>query len=232
MAVGAKMLGSGRMTVADWTTEQLRTMIISGELADGAPLKQDALAATLGVSRIPVREALARLERDGLAASFPHRGYVVTGLSRSEIEELFGLRILLEPELIGAAIPRMSPADLDAVAATLEAYNAAIDRTDAASLGEQNIRYHMALYAPADRRRTLEIVRGLLVNTDRYARLVLTLQAGVEHARAEHTELLELCRQKAVSQAVTLTRNHIERARANLLELLEREPHKLTGREK
>src|SRR3546814_9117074 len=88
-------------------------MSLSGERPDGTPLRQDALAENMSTSRIPVREALSRLESEGLVASFPHRGYVVTGLSRAEIEELFDLRSLLEPELIRFAIPRLEARDLD-----------------------------------------------------------------------------------------------------------------------
>jgi DNA-binding GntR family transcriptional regulator len=210
-----------RSTVADATTDQLRRLIISGELAAGTPLRQDALAAELGVSRIPVREALSRLEGEGLAESFPHRGYVVTALSSDEISELFELRCLLEPELVGAAIPRMQPADLDAASAILAAYNADIDKADIPSWGAHNTRFHMAIYAPSRRRKTLEIVNGLLTNTDRYTRLVLTLGTGVEQAKEDHGGLLDLCRKRAINQAVALTRDHIQRARADLLQLLD-----------
>jgi DNA-binding GntR family transcriptional regulator len=82
----------------------------------------------------------------------------------------------------------------------------------------------MALYMPSQRRRTLEIVRGLLTNTDRYTRLVLTLGTGVAQAKEDHDGLLDLCRRKATNQAVALVRDHIQRARADLLELLDREP--------
>ena len=159
-----------RVTVADATTEQLRRAIISGQIADGTPLRQDALAAELGVSRIPVREALARLEAEGLAISYPHRGYVVTALSRDEVLELFELRTQLEPELLRAAIPKMTAEDLAHVHSILAAYNLDIDRADVSSWGEHNVRFHMVLYAPSQRRKTLEIVRGLLINTDRYTR--------------------------------------------------------------
>lgn len=211
-----------RMTVADTTTEQLRRLIISGELADGAPLRQDALAEQLGVSRIPVREALSRLEREGLAASYPHRGYVVTALSRAEIEELFDLRAMLEPELIREAIPRMTDVDLDAAKAVLDEYNSGIDAADVPTWGEFNTRYHLALYAPSDRKKTLEIVRGLLTNTDRYTRLVLTLGTGVEQAKEDHGGLLDLCRKRSINLAAALTRDHIQRARLDLLDLLDR----------
>jgi DNA-binding GntR family transcriptional regulator len=215
-----------RATVADVTTDQLRRLIISGELADGAPLRQDALAEELGVSRIPIREALSRLEGEGLAASSPHKGYVVTALSRDEISELFELRALLEPELIRAAIPKMTTADLEQAEAVLASYNVDIDNADVPSWGEHNTRFHMALYSPSQRRKTIEIVRGLLVNTDRYTRLVLTLGTGVEQAKEDHGGLLELCRKKAVNQAAALAHDHIQRAHADLLELLDQQPAK------
>jgi DNA-binding GntR family transcriptional regulator len=215
-----------RATVADVTTDQLRRLIISGELADGAPLRQDALAEELGVSRIPIREALSRLEGEGLAASSPHKGYVVTALSRDEISELFELRALLEPELIRAAIPKMTTADLEQAETVLASYNVDIDNADVPSWGEHNTRFHMALYSPSQRRKTIEIVRGLLVNTDRYTRLVLTLGTGVEQAKEDHGGLLELCRKKAVNQAAALAHDHIQRAHADLLELLDQQPAK------
>ena len=213
-----------RVTVADATTDQLRRLIISGELADGTPLRQEALAEELGVSRIPVREALSRLEGEGLAANFPHRGYVVTALSRDEIAELFDLRALIEPNLIALAIPNMTPDDLEQAKTVLSSYNADIDSADVPSWGEHNTRFHMALYAPAQRRKTLEIVRSLLVNTDRYTRLVLTLGTGVEQAKEDHGGLLEFCRKKSINQAAALTLDHIQRARADLVGLLDRQP--------
>src|SRR5262245_49870532 len=101
-------------TVADAATGELRRRIIAGEFVDGEPLRQDALAEDLGVSRNPIREALSRLESEGLVASIPYKGYVVTPLSSDEIRELFELRSLIEPELIRYAIPRMTNEDIDA----------------------------------------------------------------------------------------------------------------------
>jgi DNA-binding GntR family transcriptional regulator len=209
------------VTVADAAARELRQRIMSGELGDGFPLRQDALAAELGVSRIPIREALSRLESEGLVVSSPHRGYVVSALSSEEIRELFELRGLLEPELIRHAIPRMTSADLDAAEAILEQYERGLDSDDVRHWGELNVLYHMALYEPSGRRRTLEMVRGLLVNTDRYTRLVLTLESGPDDAKEDHSGLLEHCRKGAVNQAMALTRDHIQRACANLLAMLE-----------
>ncbi len=207
-------------TVADAVTRELRQRIMTGELPDGMPLRQDALAEELDVSRNPVREALTRLENEGLVSSKAYCGYVVNALSSDEIRELFELRSLLEPELIRHAIPKMTDADLAKAEAILDNFAAGLDMADVRHWGELNVSYHMALYEPSGRRRTLEIVRGLLVNTDRYTRLVLTLDDGPNDAKDDHSSLLNYCRRGNVSQAVALTRDHIDRASSNLLAML------------
>jgi DNA-binding GntR family transcriptional regulator len=209
-----------RVKVADAVTDRLRYLILSGGIADGSPLRQDSLAEQMGTSRIPVREALSRLESEGLVASYPHRGYVVTGLSREEIGELFDLRGMLEPELIRHAIPRLTEDDIANANNILTAYDAALDTDDVNSWGELNRRFHLALYAPSGRTKTLEIVRGLLVNADRYTRLVLTVGEGVSKAQEDHNGILELCRKGLVNQAVALTRDHIQRTWVDLLQML------------
>ena len=208
-------------TVADAVTRELRQRIMTGEYADGAPLRQDALAEELDVSRNPIREALNRLESEGLVASKAYCGYVVTALSRDEICELFDLRGQLEPELIRHAIPNMNESNFEKAEAILANYAVGLDTADVRHWGELNVSYHMALYEPSGRRRSLEIVRGLLVNTDRYTRLVLTLDEGPDDAKDDHSGLLDYCRRRNISQAMALTSDHIQRARANLLAMLD-----------
>src|SRR5438105_1199471 len=97
-----------RQTVAGMTIEALRERILRGDYPEGEPLRQDALADDLGVSRIPVREALRQLEAEGLVTFNPHRGAVVSSLSLEEIRELFELRAELETDLIRRATPKMN----------------------------------------------------------------------------------------------------------------------------
>src|SRR5438132_13826238 len=89
-----------RQTVAGMTVEALRERILRGDYPEGEPLRQDALADELGVSRIPVREALRQLEAEGLVTFSPHRGAVVSSLSLEEIDELFELRAQIECDML------------------------------------------------------------------------------------------------------------------------------------
>ena len=84
----------------------LRERILSGDAAPERPLRQDAIAAELGVSKIPLREAMARLEREGLVRAEPNRGWFVRPLSAAEASEVYALRLKLEPELAALAAAR------------------------------------------------------------------------------------------------------------------------------
>jgi len=209
-----------RRTTATAAAEAIRERILSGDLAEGESLRQDALAAELGISRIPVREAFRQLEAEGLVTLLPHRGAIVSSLSLDEIAEIFELRALLEPELLTLAIPRMTPADMATADAVLSDYERTLAAGDVHAWGQMNTWFHLALYSPAGRRRSLAIVHNLLSNADRYTRLQLVLTQGIERAMAEHRALLRFCATGAAVQAVTLLRHHIEAVGVELLDFL------------
>ena len=109
----AAIVPLARQTVASMTLDAIRDGILHGIYTEGEPLRQDALAAELGVSRIPIREALRQLEAEGLVTFSPHRGAIVSILSLAEIEEVFDIRANLEPDLLRRAIPRLTTYQLD-----------------------------------------------------------------------------------------------------------------------
>jgi DNA-binding GntR family transcriptional regulator len=211
-----------RRTVAAAVAERLRRRILSGALADGAPLRQDALAAELGVSRIPVREALAQLEAEGLVRLEPHRGAFVAGLSADDVAELFELRAAIEPLLLRRAVPRLAADDLDAAAAALAAFDAALAAGDADRWGELNWRFHAALYRKAGRPRMLRLAQELNNSAARCVRLHLGLAGTPPRAHNDHHRLLELCRAGAVDAAAALLARHILEAGRALSVLLAR----------
>jgi len=96
--------GIPRQSLATAVADKLREKILNGELREGQQLRQDAIAAELRVSRIPVREALRQLEAEGLVTIIPHRGAVVSALSLEEIEELFEIRAVLECHILRKAM--------------------------------------------------------------------------------------------------------------------------------
>ncbi|HUZ62123.1 MAG TPA: GntR family transcriptional regulator [Acetobacteraceae bacterium] len=211
-----------RTTVAMRVADMLRERILSAALPEGAQLRQEVLAAELGVSRIPLREAFRRLEAEGLLTIIPHRGAVVSAPSLEEISELFDLRAMLEPDLVLYAIPRISAAELAAAGRILADYRAALARCDVGAWGTLNTQFHLALYQPSGRVRSLTLVQGLLDQTDRYTRMQLLLTGGKGQARAqrEHEALLAACRARNAPRAAALLEAHVRNAGSSLLAFL------------
>ncbi|MEW6990865.1 GntR family transcriptional regulator [Colwelliaceae bacterium 6441] len=205
--------------------ETLREKILNGAIKAGQPLRQAALAEELNVSRIPVREALLQLEAEGLVSFEPHKGATATELNVSQVDELFELRAMLEADLLSASIPNLSEAKLEEATELLDRLNQSLGKENAANTwSELNSNYHNCLYSGANRPQTQDLVNTLNKNADRYIRMHLLWAGGISKAESEHNELLALCKQKDVANAVALMKQHILGSRDEIKEfLIERE---------
>jgi DNA-binding GntR family transcriptional regulator len=213
-----------RQTVAAATTRALREKILSGEIGDGEQLRQDALAAEYGVSRIPLREALRQLEAEGLVSFYPHRGAVVSTLSLAEIEELFEIRALIEPDILRRAIPKLAEDDLLRAEEVLDTARASFQSAShVGQWGELNWKFHSTLYAPAGRPRSMAVIEKLNINIDRYLRIQLLLTNGTARAYDDHHAILAACRERDTGTAVKLLKRHILEAGRSLVECLQHE---------
>jgi DNA-binding GntR family transcriptional regulator len=211
--------------------DELRRRILDGEFPEGFQLKQDALAADFGMSRIPLREALVQLESEGLVRILPHRGAQVSGLSHTEISELFELRALLEPRLLRLSAPRLTTADYAALEQINAEYRAEIRAMNPGRWGELNTKLHLTLMARAEQPRTLAIVTALLQNTDRYTRLQLSLTGrGRTRAEKEHVAMVRLCRAGDVAAACKLLTAHIRHAEAMLVAFIRKRAPAASGK--
>lgn len=199
-----------RKTVSQSVVDTLREGIISNTIRGGEPLRQDALAARLNVSRIPIREALFQLEAEGLVEFVPHKGAVATKISADEVEELFSLRAILECEALGLAIARATESDFEASELILSKFDEMLKPgADMTRWGSLNWSFHESLYAPCQRKRTMTIINGLHTHCERYLRLHIQLSSDYERAELEHHELLSLCRRREKGAAKKCLREHI-----------------------
>lgn len=206
-----------RQSLTSAVAERLREKIIRGEIKEGEQLRQDAIASELEVSRIPVREGLRQLEAEGLITIIPHRGAVVTLLSCDEIEELFEMRAVLEPEVLRASIPNLNDAQLAQAQEVLDRYDRALENEgDISEWGRMNWTFHSSLYAGAHRPQFMSVIRNINYNGERYIRLQLSLTRAMQRARDEHHKLLELCRNRDVERACALLARHIRDAGKSL----------------
>jgi DNA-binding GntR family transcriptional regulator len=203
------------------TVAALRERILRGDYPEGEPLRQDALAEELGVSRIPVREALRQLEAEGLVTFSPHRGAVVSSLSLAEIDELFELRASIESDLLARAVPAMTDEQLDRAVDVLDEFEIALATGEVTRWGPLNWHFHAALYAPANRNLTMGVLQKLHHHRDRYFRMEVLLAQGGGRANNEHRAITAAVRDKNIPLASELMRTHILGAGQSLVELLQ-----------
>ena len=145
-SLGEPTWRSAHRTLAAAAAAELRRRILSGQYPGGSQLRQANLSRELGISRIPIREALVQLDAEGLVRIVPHRGTFVSQLSVPEIEELFGLRALLEPRLLLASAPKLNANDFAALDAILSEYSDELRDRHVVRWGELNSALHALLY--------------------------------------------------------------------------------------
>lgn len=204
----------GRQSLTDQIVTELRRQIIVGQLPEGAPLRQEKLASELGVSRVPLREAIRQLEAEGLVVSELHKGTVVSSLSLEEIEELFEIRMRMETWLFEVAIPRLTEEDFALAEAVTDE---AMASGSVENWGELNWRFHETLYRPSGHLIALKLLRTVHDNANRYVNLQIAVAEDVERELSDHRALIAFARLGDIRRAVDTLRAHIQRVSRNLI---------------
>jgi DNA-binding GntR family transcriptional regulator len=210
MRVRSQAPGIKRHTVTSSVAEELRRRIVSGEYAGGEQIRQEAVADELGVSRIPIREALLQLESEGLVVIHTHEGAVVASLSPEDAIDLFEARMILESMLVKKAIEAATPADVARIGACLSEYEKAVKNgADPETLSRLNWAFHTAMCEPANRPRMMAIVVSLYTATDRYLRLQINRPGAKAKALKDHREIFEAYEGKRGAAVGKLIKAHI-----------------------
>jgi DNA-binding GntR family transcriptional regulator len=206
-------------STTDRVVARIRADILSGKLNPGERLTQFALAERLGTSRFPVREALNILAQEGLVTVNSGQGATVALLSLDEIDELYGLRVKLEPDLAGDIIRNISARDTDRFRALVEEMDK-ICYTDPVRWSQLNHEFHAEMYQISDRPHTTRIVTQLLMLVQPYSRVAVFALGSQREVLLEHGRLLQALEQrdtKALSAAIS---EHVGNAKDNLLSVL------------
>jgi DNA-binding GntR family transcriptional regulator len=204
-------------TLSERVFEIVRERIVTGQLPTDTPLRQDALAAELGVSKIPLREALGRLQQEGLLTSQANRGYMVRALSTDQAEEIYALRLAIEPAAAAYAASRADSPARDAVVQAFER----LDRAAGSNLAEvaiSNREFHVALVRPGGRLLTTQLIERLSILAERYVVAHLAPAGRETRAHQEHRGLLDAFLARDGAALETLLAAHIGATLADLRE--------------
>ncbi|MGC7101788.1 GntR family transcriptional regulator [Amycolatopsis lurida] len=185
----------------------IKQMILSGELLPGQQLRQEQMAATLGVSRLPVREGLRQLVADGLVTHEHNVGFAVARLSRAEFDQVYLMRRLLETEAI-RSLPRPTAAQLDEIRGLAEAVERAAAEVDLPGMRSANSEFHLAIF----RLSPLNLVVGEITRIWAWAlpyhSVYLHDEAGRDRILAEHRQMVDALGDGDLERFVELMDTH------------------------
>lgn len=212
LTVGNKL---GHKTKAEAVTELLREKILRGVLATGEWLRQQDIAREFDISHTPIREALRKLETEGLVEYVAHKGVRVIGITGGDVEEFYLLRSVLECFAVREAIARID----DVAMAELEELErqmlTALELEDLRRLTQINHEWHMAIVSAARRPRLLEMTKRLWAAFPWGS--LSTMPGRVKQFTIDHREMMEAIRQRDPDLASQLMEKHMREVASSMI---------------
>lgn len=211
------------LQIQDRVEAELRDQILQGQLKPGARINVRQLEAVYGVSHIPIREAIRRLEGEGLVVNVPKRGAVVVEVSLQELDEIYDLRRLVEPQVVRRAVRQLDPASLATIRRTFERLEQAEHGPDEIEFSGAHWDFHWSVLEPGSTNEIERLVHKLWRVADRYVRL--TKAVSIDIAHDQHRQLFEACQRGDSDDAADILERHLHltgdglRARFHLIDL-------------
>jgi DNA-binding GntR family transcriptional regulator len=221
--VGPLQAFQERKSLGEHVFESLKQSIIQGKITAGEWLVESHIAETLGISRTPVREAIHKLEREGLIERQPRGGFTVLGLNRNDIEETFGIRSVLEGYAARLAAEKHKKEELAPLEKKIEEFQNALERKKMDVLPVINTEFHDMLYALSKSPKLVHMINGLQDQIYRYRELILKEKKFAVTSNRDHIQLLKLIRKRDAEGAVQLVRDHILRGQEMVLKEYDRQ---------
>lgn len=233
-----------RRKVTDWVYEELKSAIVDLRLAPGEPLREATLADRLGVSKTPIREALTRLEQEGLVETTSFKGAVVTRYSRQDLVEIYELRELLENAAVRAAAQSMTAQDLtrlERIASESRRLQGGTDRggtdrggtdrggtdqggQDRGELAALITEFDVVLYDQVRNHRIQALIENLRAHLTRIGQLTAEIPGRIDASVDEHEKIVEAIAARDPALAEQRMRDHIRSVRDDQLRALEDAP--------
>jgi len=209
--MASERAGIRHRTMAEAALDELREAIVLGELVPGTPLRLEDLAATLGMSISPIREAVRQLEALGLAEHVPHHGAKVVAIDVDELRDLFQVRLALETMAVRRAAERFTDDDHVRAAELLEQCVDARGRGDLRNAMRAHGGFHFALYEASRSPWLVRLIRPAWESCERYRAALLAQHGSLQDRHQEiDQQLLEACAARDPEQATEVLYGHLE----------------------
>ena len=193
----------------------LRQAILKGELKPGERLMEIALAERLGVSRTPIREAMRKLEQEGLVVMIPRRGAQVANITEKDLNDVLEVRITLENMAIEKACANMTDADIRKLEQAAEVFQTSTAEGDLVKMAEADVNFHEVIYEAADNKRLMQIYR--------YRVEYLKEDESRNRLVKEHEKITRAIKERDVKAAQELSFEHLENQRMGIIQAIRAE---------
>ena len=201
----------------------LRQAILKGELKPGERLMEIALADKLGVSRTPIREALRKLELEGLVLMIPRRGAQVADITEKDLNDVLEVRIALENLAIEKACKRMTDEQIGKLWLTAKEFERTTNEGNLVKLAEADVAFHDVIYQAADNVTLNQVQNNLREQIYRYRVEYLKDEEMRKQLVKEHEELYQAVKERDVKKAQEISFRHIENQRTGIIHSIQAE---------
>lgn len=203
--------------------ESLREAIISAQLRPGERMMEIQLAEEMGVSRTPIREAIRKLELEGLVVMVPRKGAYVAGLSLKDIADVFEIRRALEGLAAELAADRITEEELETLERYLVVIAEQIDNGDIEKVVQTDTDFHTQLYQASRNSRLSQIINNLREQIQRFRTTSLSYPGRMKEALEEHRKIVEAISGRDGETARKVAMEHIENAENSMMSMIQQD---------
>jgi len=211
------------LPLRDVVFNTLREAILKGELKPGERLMELQLAAKLGVSRTPIREAIRMLEQEGLAVTIPRKGAEVAKMTEKDMEDVLQIREALDELAAKIACEQISEEQLEELVATMHEFEESTKTDNVKKIAEADVKFHDIIYQSTGNPKLVNMLNNLREQMYRYRVEYLKEGETRDVLVKEHEELTKAIRERDVERAKQLSFQHIENQRMAIMRSIEAE---------
>jgi DNA-binding GntR family transcriptional regulator len=211
-------INPSNLSLVNQAYKELKRIILEYRVPLGGKLNEGELAAALGISRTPVREAINRLEKEGLVQIFPQRGAFVVRFSEKDVFELFLIRENLEGLAARLAAERINEENLVKLESSIQGFQEPFTEKDVQRYAKEDFRFHQTIVAVSDAQRLIKMISTLYDHIRIFRLTTLGLSSRMKTSLAEHRLLIEAFQRRDSEQAEQMMRQHIHHVREGVME--------------
>lgn len=209
------------LPLRDVVFNNLREAILKGELVPGERLMEKQLAEKMGVSRTPIREAIRKLELEGLVIMVPRKGAEVAKITKKDIKDVLEVRATLEALAVKLACQKMDEEQLERLRKVNKEFSVAASNKEIELLIQKDVEFHDIIFECTNNDKLIQIVNNLREQIYRFRVEYIRMKNDCTILAKEHNEILSCIEQKDITHAKEIAAKHIENQEKAVVEMLQ-----------